>query len=164
MVSRGGSNTLRRLGRGYESPGVTLTKPVAERKVIEHQLRLLVVDGMFAVCRLPANAPPPLWATVGEFYSVTRTADELSVVCHDGAVPAGVACERGWRCLRVAGAMPFAVVGILAFLTTPLAEAGISLFAISTFDTDYLLVKAERLLEAVAVLRAAGHQVEQLEA
>jgi hypothetical protein len=132
--------------------------------VTEHLLRLLVVGGTFAVCRLPTGTPLPPWATDGAFYSVTRTADELSVVCHDGAVPAGVVCERGWRCLRVAGAMSFAVVGVLASLTAPLAEAGISLFAISTFDTDYLLVKAERLLEAVAVLRAAGHRVEQFDA
>jgi hypothetical protein len=132
--------------------------------VTEHQLQLLVVAGTFAVSRLPANAPLPTWATAGEFYSLTRTADELSVVCQEGNVPDGVACERGWRCLRVAGAMPFAVVGVLASLTAPLAEAGISLFAISTFDTDYLLVKAERFPEAVAVLRAAGHRVERPEA
>jgi hypothetical protein len=131
--------------------------------VTEHQLRLLVVDGTFAVSRLPADALLPPWATDGAFYSITRTPDELSVVCHEGNVPDGVACERGWRCLRVAGAVPFAVVGILASLTAPLAKAGISLFAISTFDTDLLLVKAEGLLEAVAVLRAAGHQVERLD-
>src|SRR5437868_10248425 len=127
-------------------------------------LQLLVAGGSFAVCKLPPAGGIPAWAVAGKLFSVTRTADELSVVCEEGAVPDEVACERGWRCLRVAGAMPFAVVGVLASLTAPLAEAGISLFAISTFDTDYLLAKAERFPEAVTALRAAGHRVEQLEA
>ncbi len=125
----------------------------------EHRLRLLVVDGTFAVCRLAADVPLPPWATGGKFSSVTRTADELSVVCREGDVPAGVACERGWRCLRVAGSMPFTVVGVLAALTRPVAEAGISLFAISTFDTDYMLVKATDFDATVNALRCYGHTV-----
>jgi hypothetical protein len=93
-------------------------------------------------------------------FSVTRTADELSVVCRQEAVPAGTYAEGGWRGVRVAGAMPFTQVGVLASLARPVAEAGIGVFAVSTFDTDYLLVKAERFPEAVAALRAAGHSVE----
>jgi hypothetical protein len=128
--------------------------------VIEHQLRLLVVDGTFTVCRLPADAPLPPWATGGEFNSVTRTADELSVVCREGNVPDGVACERRWRCLRVAGAMPFTVVGVLAALTRPIAAVGIGVFAVSTFNTDYLFFKEAEFPAAVAALRGAGHSVE----
>ena len=75
-------------------------------------------------------------------------------------MPEGVACERGWRCLLVAGTIHFSVVGVIASLTTPLAEAGISVFAISTFDTDYLLVKAEDLERAVDVLRRRGHTIQ----
>jgi hypothetical protein len=75
-------------------------------------------------------------------------------------VPDGVQCERGWRGLRVAGAMPFTAVGVLASLTIPVAAAGVSLFAVSTFDTDYVLVKADDLAKAVDALRAAGHTVE----
>lgn len=126
----------------------------------EHRLRLLVVDGTFAVCRLPADAPLPQWATIGEFFSITRTADELSVVCRESAVPDGVVCERGWRCLRVAGAMPFTVVGVLAALTRPVATVGVGVFAVSTFDTDYLFFKATEFLAAVAALRGASHSVE----
>lgn len=124
-----------------------------------HALRLLAVEGAFAVCKLPGDSPIPDWAVAGSLFSVTRTADELSVVCDGAVVPAGVACERGWRCLRVAGAMPFTLVGVLASLTAPLAAAGVGVFAVSTFDTDYLLVKATDFEKAVAALRAAGHAV-----
>jgi len=123
------------------------------------QLTLLVVDGTLAVCRLDSDAPMPPWATAGDLFSITRTADELSVVCRQDAVPDGINCERGWRCLRVAGTIPFSVVGVLASLTAPLADAGISVFALSTFDTDYLLVKAKDLERAVDVLRRRGHTI-----
>jgi len=124
------------------------------------QLTLVVVDGVFAVCRLEPGAPIPIWSTADDFFSITRTADELSVVCRQDAVPDGINCERGWRCLRVAGTIPFSVVGVLASLTAPLADAGISVFALSTFDTDYLLVKAKDLERAVDVLRRRGHTIQ----
>ena len=122
-----------------------------------HQLTLVVVEDTFAICRLGSDASIPGWATVGQFVSITRTAEELSVVCRQDVVPEGIACERGWRCLRVAGTMPFSVVGVLASLTAPLAEAGICVFAVSTFDTDYLLVKADDFESAVDALRRQGH-------
>jgi hypothetical protein len=121
---------------------------------------LLLLDGTFAVCKLEPAVPIPPWATADEIFSITRTADELSIVCRQDAVPEGILCERDWRCWRVAGTIPFAVVGVLASLTAPLAEAGISVFAISTFDTDYLLVKAEDLGRAVEFLRRQGHTIE----
>jgi len=124
------------------------------------QLTLIVVDGVFAVYRLEPGAPIPVWSTADDFFSITRTADELSVVCRQDAVPDGINCERGWRCLRVAGTIPFSVVGVLASLTAPLADAGISVFALSTFDTDYLLVKAKDLERAVDVLRRRGHTIQ----
>jgi hypothetical protein len=130
-----------------------------EPNVAVQQLTLLGVDDTFAVCKLAGDSPIPPWATASDFFSITRTADELSVVCRQDAVPEGIICERGWRTLRVAGAMPFAVVGVLAALTAPLAEAGIGVFAISTFDTDYLLVKGDELQRAVDVLRQYGHLV-----
>ena len=122
-------------------------------------LTLLEVVGRFAVCKLPPGSAIPAWATEGNVFSVTRTPEELSVVCRQGLVPAGTQAEVGWRCLRVAGAMPFTLVGVLASLTGPVASAGVGVFAVSTFDTDYLLVKAERFPEAVAALRGAGHTV-----
>jgi putative acetyltransferase len=123
------------------------------------RLNLILLSETFAVCRLEPDAPIPSWATAGDLFSITRTAEELSVVCQLDAVPKGIAAERGWRCLRVAGAIPFSVVGILASLTAPLAKAGISVFALSTFDTDYLLMKDKDLERAVQILRRHGHAV-----
>lgn len=81
------------------------------------------------------------------------------MVCRQEVVPDGITCERDWCCLRVAGAMPFTLVGILASVTMPIARAGVGIFAISTFDTDYLLAKETEMDRAVAALRAAGHEV-----
>lgn len=125
-----------------------------------HQLSFIVVPERFAVCRLNHNAPIPAWASAGTIFSITRTADELSIVCPQSLVPGAIRCERGWRCLRVVGTMEFSMVGVVASLSRPLAEAGIGIFVISTFDTDYLLVKENDLEKAVAALRSAGHSVE----
>lgn len=124
-------------------------------------LTLAVLPGTYAVCRLDGGATVPGWATSGSFFSVTRTADELSVVCEQGAVSEGVLCEGGWRCLKVRGPLDFGLTGILASLALPLAEAGISIFALSTYDTDYIMVKATDLEEAVAVLSGSGHTITQ---
>ena len=127
---------------------------------MSHRLRLVVLEDAFTVCRLVPDEAAPSWAGGGPFASVSRTADELSVVCRRDAVPEGVRCETGWRCLRVAGTLDFMLVGVLASLVGPLAGAGVSVFAASTFDTDYLLVKEEKLDTAVEALRRAGHSVE----
>jgi putative acetyltransferase len=120
---------------------------------------LVALDGVFAVCRLGADASIPPWASAGRFFSITRTADELSIVCRAADVPEGVVCERGYRCLRVAGTIPLSAVGVLASLTAPLSAAGISVFAVSTFDTDYLLVKEDNVEAALGALRRQGHAV-----
>jgi hypothetical protein len=122
-------------------------------------LSLVVVNGTFAICRLSGDAPIPSWAAGGPFSSITRSTDELSIVCLQDAVPDGIGCERGWRCLRIAGILPFSAVGVLASLLTPLSEAGVSAFAVSTFDTDYLLVKADDFEKAVTALRQVGHSL-----
>jgi hypothetical protein len=124
-------------------------------------MTLIVLPDTFAICRLGSEAPIPTWATAGGFFSISRAADELSVVCRQADVPHGVHAERGWRCLRVAGTIPFSVVGILASLTAPLAAAGVSVFAISTFNTDYLLIKEGDFDRAAAALQQAGHSVMQ---
>lgn len=122
-------------------------------------LTLSLLPETLAVCRLAPDAGVPAWAWTGEPASVTRTRDELSIVCRMDAVPRGVRAEGGWRCLKVEGPLDFALTGILASLAAPLAAAGIALFAVSTYDTDYLLVKAENLDRAAGVLRGAGHRV-----
>ena len=119
-------------------------------------LTLQVVEGEYSICRLPPETPIPAWATREPFYSATATAEELSVVCRTPHVPSGVRREDGWNALRVVGPLDFSLTGILAALATPLAENGISIFAVSTFDTDYLLVRGADLQRAVGTLAAAG--------
>lgn len=123
-------------------------------------LNLSLLRDTLAICRLGAGEPVPAWAWTGEPASVTRTRDELSVVCRADAVPDGVPRETGWRCLRVEGPLDFGLTGILAALTAPLAASGIPVFAVCTYDTDYVMVKAESLERAAQALRAAGFRVE----
>lgn len=123
------------------------------------ELRLSLLAGTLAICRLDPGAPHPAWADAPGFRSITRTEEELSVVCDERAVPAGVKAERGWRALKLRGPIPFAETGILAALARPLAEAKIGIFAVSTYDTDYVLVKEGDLDAARAALAAAGHEI-----
>lgn len=125
--------------------------------VFNSKLTLSILPDTVAICRLSQNANVPDWALTGEFFSITKTADELSLVCNQVSIPEDVPCERDWRCLKVEGTLDFSLTGILAALAAPLAEAKISIFAISTFDTDYLLVKENHLKNAIKVLSAAGH-------
>jgi hypothetical protein len=115
-------------------------------------LELTLLGERFAVCRLPPAEAIPMWAAGGPFVSISRTADELSIVCLEKHAPNDVQAERGWRCLKVEGPIPFEVTGVAAALTAPLAAAGISLFLVSTYDTDYLLVKEPLLEQAMAAL------------
>jgi uncharacterized protein len=117
-------------------------------------LDLRLLPGRFAVCRLPPDAPAP-----ERFWSLTRTDDELSVICAEDAVPDGATVRRGWRALQVAGPLDFALTGVAAALTTPLAAAGVSVLPVATYDTDYLFVEDISLARAVAALEAAGHRV-----
>jgi hypothetical protein len=124
------------------------------------RLPLALEDGLLAVCRLPAGSPLPEWtARAHRFLTVSRTPIELSVTADAEVVPEEAACERGYRALRVEGPIPLDLVGVLASIAGPLAEAGISIFAISTYDTDYVLVKAASLAAAVSALERAGHRV-----
>jgi hypothetical protein len=125
-------------------------------------LRLSVLPERLAVSRLAPTEPIPDWAASPGFSSVTRTRDELSIVCAEAAVPAAVRSERGWRALVVAGPLDFGLVGVIAALAEPLARAGLPIFVVSTFDSDCLLVKEARLAEAIAVLESAGHGVSAL--
>jgi GNAT superfamily N-acetyltransferase len=154
------------LGFHEEAPTVRFRKWLpatdGERKAEvkqAHQWAVVPLDGIFAVCRLSPDAPLPTWVACGPVTSITRTADELSVVCRQDVVPESVRCERGWRCLRVAGTLDFSLVGVLASLLGPLANAGVSVFVLSTFDTDYLLVKEDKLEKAIEVLSQAGQRV-----
>ncbi len=125
----------------------------------ESEMKITVLPETFSVCRLEKDASIPTWALGEPFFSITRTADELSLVCPEIAVPRGVKSENGWRCLKVEGPLDFSLTGILASLTMPLAEKKISVFAISTYDTDYLLVKQHDLKKTVDTLTFSGFTV-----
>ena len=116
------------------------------------------VPGEFAVARLDPAAPLPGWAQSGRFCSVTRTTDELSIVCEQSSIPPGVRAERDWALLKLHGPFALDEVGVLSSFARPLAEAKVSVFAVATFDTDYLLVKTDRLEAALAALASAGHE------
>lgn len=122
----------------------------------DRSLILSVLGEKLAVCRLDPEDDVPAWATGSTFSSVTRTPDELSVVCPERQVPAGVACEKDWRALKLEGTFDLDLVGILASVAAPLAEAGVGIFAIATHDTDYVLVREAQLGLAVSVLSERG--------
>ena len=122
-------------------------------------LKLALLADTFSVSRLAHDAPVPAWATTAPVFSVTRTADELSIVAPESITPADVHAERGWRALKLEGPFDFALTGVLASVLQPLAESRVSIFAISTFDTDYVLVRSETLDAATSALRAAGHRI-----
>jgi hypothetical protein len=122
-------------------------------------VRLHVHPESYAVVRLDPDADLPAWASAGAFTAATRTQSELSIVCPEDDVPPSASAERGWRLLEVAGPLDFSLTGVFASLAAPLAEAEVTLFALSTFETDYLLVRARQLAQAAAALRDAGHAV-----
>jgi len=123
------------------------------------RLELTLLPERFTICRLAPTTSIPEWAMQGSFFSITRSRDELSVVCEFGHVPAGVQAQPGWRVFKVHGPFVLTDIGVLSALASPLAEAKLSLFAISTFDTDYLLVASETLSAALTALEKAGHKI-----
>ena len=127
--------------------------------MMPRRLTLDRMQGRYAVARLEPQAEVPTWARSSTFACVTRTRHELSIVCDEAAVPAGVTAQRGFCGLLVQGPLDFSETGILASLAGPLAKAGISIFAVSTYDTDYLFLPAAQERKAVDVLLAAGHTV-----
>jgi hypothetical protein len=120
--------------------------------------RLVLLEGSFAICRLPPDAAGPVLGR-GALVSATRTSEELSIVCPSAQSPPGARVEDGWRALKLRGPIPFEETGVLSALATALARRGLSLFALSTFDTDYVLVREAGLRRAVAALRQAGYSV-----
>lgn len=123
------------------------------------KLKMTLLKEYYGVCRMSPGAPFPDWTADSAFLSMTRTADELSVVCLQSSIPEGVRCEKDWRILKVEGPLDFSLIGIIARISSLLAEAGISLFAVSTFDTDYLLVKGTSIQRAIDVLTWSDYEI-----
>jgi hypothetical protein len=124
-----------------------------------HKLTLRRIPEKFAICKLMPGDSIPRWAISGQIWSLTRTPTELSLVCGQSNLPPGFVAERDWRALRVIGPLPFEMVGVLSSLAVPLADAGLSIFAISTFETDLILVREQSFEAACQILVKAGHIV-----
>ena len=125
------------------------------------ELTLSVLPGRFTVCRLEPECDVPKWATGNALWSITKTRQELSIVCPEDSVPDDIQAERGWRILEVEGPLDFSMTGVLNGLTMPLAESEISVFVLSTYLTDYLLIREKDLESAITALRAQGHKIER---
>lgn len=128
-------------------------------------LNLSLLAGRFAVVQLEPSASIPAWALEGEFFTVSKTSEELSIVCLESNVPTNLPTnpdlrlELGWACLKLQGPFEFSLTGILLSVLEPLAKVNVGIFALSTFNTDYVLVKAQHLEKAMVALEAAGHSV-----
>ena len=135
---------------------------IANRKdVLPHgnqQLKFRQLPGPYAIVRLTPEAPVPDWATRGDFTSITRTADELSIVCPTVNLPPDLHSQHRWICLKLEGPFPFSQTGVLLSFIEPLSRNDIPIFAISTYDTDYVLIQ-EEFAWAIDVLREAGHEL-----
>jgi uncharacterized protein len=122
-------------------------------------LKFRQLRGPYAILRLPPDAPVPTWATSREFTSITRTADELSIVCPSGHVPKDVPAGPRWMCLKLEGPFLFSQTGILLSFIQPLSGNGVPIFAVCTYDTDYILIQEEHMGGVVELLRQAGHEL-----
>jgi hypothetical protein len=122
-------------------------------------LSLKILPDRMAVCRFDPSAPVPDWIDRSGFFSITRTEEELTIVCAETLVAKGTTSEIGWRCFKVEGPIDLSEIGIIFSLTQPLAKSAVSVFVLSTFDTDYLMVKEKDLSKTIDVLTVAGHQV-----
>jgi uncharacterized protein len=126
---------------------------------VDRRFELYLLPRRMAICRLDPEDESPPWASSAVLSSVTRTQAETTVVCQEEDVPAGITCNKSWRCLRIGGVLDFSETGILSSLTALLADDGIPLFALSTYSTDLILIKEKDLSRAVHALLGAGHRV-----
>lgn len=124
-----------------------------------NKLSLKILNGIYGVCRLDRSSTEYNFGEESEFYSFSKSEDEISIVCREDLIPQGIKYEGGWSVIKVEGPLDFSLVGILASISTALASRNISIFAISTFDTDYILVKKLELENAVFALIERGYDV-----
>jgi uncharacterized protein len=134
----------------------TLPDPHAPRPP---QLKFRQLRGSYAITRLAPDAPIPAWATSREFISITRTADELSIVCPADNIPTDIAAGPRWACMRLEGPFLFSQTGVLLSFIQPLSGNGVPIFAVCTYDTDYVLIQEEHMGGVVELLRQAGHEL-----
>jgi hypothetical protein len=136
---------------------MTVAKRKPDQPPTRQELKFRQLPGPYAIVRLAPDAPSPAWATKGDFSSITRTADELSIVCLAANLPADVHSPHRWICLKLEGPFPFSQTGVLLSFIEPLSNNGIPIFAISTYDTDYVLIQKEFERTVLDALQQAGH-------
>ena len=127
--------------------------------MIESKLTIKLLKEKYVVCRLNKNEAIPSWALQGDFYSITKTEDELSIVCLQDNIIDNIKCEKDWRVLKIEGPLDFSLVGILSKISTLMANNSISIFAVSTYDTDYILIKEKDINRAIKVLNNDSYKV-----
>lgn len=125
------------------------------------KLKIKLLDGTYAVCQMENTEKVPSWVEEKGFFSVTKTEDEISVVMLQDKISTDIKAEKDWRILKVEGTLDFSLIGILAKISSILAENQISIFVISTFNTDYILVKEEKIEKAMAVLSQEGYEIKR---
>jgi uncharacterized protein len=125
------------------------------------ELTFIVLPNEYALCRLAANDAVPTWALSSSFYSITKTIDELSVVCEAAMVTGAIKCSKGWRLLKIASVLDLSLTGITAKFSTALADVGVNLCVVATYDTDYIIVQQEKLNTAITALENIGFIVRQ---
>lgn len=126
---------------------------------VEKKLTLKLLKDKYSVCRLNKNDEIPKWIFDEEFFSITRTEDELSIVCLQDKIKKDIKCEKNWRVLKIEGPLDFSLIGILSKISTLMANNDISIFAISTYDTDYILIKEESINRAIEVLEKSNYSI-----
>jgi hypothetical protein len=135
-----------------------MTDAIVKARAGESRLKFRLLRGHYVIVRLAPEAPVPTWAAIGEFTSITRGAEELSIVCSAENVPAEFGSGLRWVCLKLEGPFPFSQTGVLLSFIEPLSSNAIPIFAISTYDTDYVLIPREQIKGAQDLLSEAGHE------
>lgn len=130
-----------------------------DRSLQRHRLKFRWLPGLYAVVHMASDSPIPDWATKGEFNSITRTPDELSIVCPTENLPPDLNSPHRWICFKLEGPFPFSMTGVLLSFIGPLSTNGIPIFAVSTYDTDYVLIQEEWGGTAIAELQREGHEL-----
>lgn len=125
----------------------------------EKKLTLKLLKERLGLCRLNKSEMTPVWAKDCDFYSITKTFDELSIVCSQDNIPSNIRCEKDWRALKVEREVESSLIGILSSISTILSQKGISVFAVSTFETDYVLVKERDLANAIRALSNEKYEI-----
>jgi hypothetical protein len=125
----------------------------------QRQLQLSLLKDKYGICTLPNTAPIPDWALTQSLASITRTEKELTIVCRLEILPSQYQSGLNWRCFKIDGSFDLNQIGVISSISSPLADAGISIYVISTYDTDYFLIKEQNLEKTISVLSNSGHYI-----